>query len=181
MLDFSKSYFELFGLPERFEVDAELLAEHYRELQRVVHPDRYANASDQERRLAVQGASLVNEALQTLKDPLARARYLLSRRGFLLDAGHETTSDPVFLMEQMELREALAEARNQSDPYRVISDIMGRLRQQREALIGGLARHLAHPDAGDLGQAREDLRKLQFLEKLRHTAEELEARLDETL
>jgi molecular chaperone HscB len=181
MLDFSKSYFELFGLPERFELDTELLAERYRELQRVVHPDRYANASDQERRLAVQGASLVNEALQTLRDPLARGRYLVARRGLLLDAGQETTTDSVFLMEQMALREALAEARDQPDPYRVISDIMGRLRQQREALIEALGRHLSHADDGHLEQAREDLRKLQFLEKLRHAAEELEARLDEEL
>lgn len=181
MLDFSKSYFELFGLPERFELDTDLLAERYRALQQVIHPDRYASTSDQERRFAVQGASLVNEALRTLKDPLARGQYLLSRRGLMLDAGHETTTDPVFLMEQMELREALAEARNQPDPYRVVSDIMGRLGRQREALIETLGQHLGHADADRLEQAREDLRKLQFLEKLRHAAEELEARLDEEL
>jgi len=181
MLDFSKSYFELFGLPERFEVDTELLAERYRELQRVVHPDRYANASDQERRLAVQGASLVNEALRTLKDPLARARYLLSRRSLAPDAGHATTHDSEFLMEQMELREALAEVRDQPDPYQAISVIMDRLGQQREALIERLTRRLAHPDVGDLEQAWEDVRKLQFLEKLRQAAEELEAHLDEAL
>ena len=54
MLDFSKNYFALFELPEHYDLDTADLAERYRELQRVVHPDRYANASEQERRLAVQ-------------------------------------------------------------------------------------------------------------------------------
>jgi molecular chaperone HscB len=181
MLDLSKGYFELFGLPERFEVDLDLLAQRYRELQRVVHPDRYASASDQERRLAMQGASLVNQAVETLRDPLARGRYLLARRGVEMGADHETTSDPEFLMEQMDLRESLAEARCRPDPYQVISAVMERLRGQREALIGELTGHLAQGDPSRLSQAREDLRKLQFLEKLRHSAEELEARLDEEL
>ncbi len=72
MLDFSKNYFELFGLPVGFIVDTDALAENYRELQRVIHPDRYANASEQERRLSVQGASRINEAFETLKDPIGR-------------------------------------------------------------------------------------------------------------
>ncbi|MES9845310.1 MAG: Fe-S protein assembly co-chaperone HscB, partial [Candidatus Sedimenticola sp. 6PFRAG5] len=86
MLDFSKNYFELFGLPAGYIIDAEQLSGRYRELQRVVHPDRYANASDQERRLSMQGATRINEAFDTLKDPIQRARYLLSLNGIDVDA-----------------------------------------------------------------------------------------------
>ena len=75
----------------------------YRELQRVVHPDRYANATDQERRLSMQGATRVNEAFQVLKDPIARARYLLLLNGIDLDAEKDNTTDAAFLMEQLEL------------------------------------------------------------------------------
>ncbi|HXK57292.1 MAG TPA: hypothetical protein PLZ16_11665 [Gammaproteobacteria bacterium] len=57
MLDFSKNYFELFGLPVGYIIDKVQLAERYRELQRVVHPDRFANASEQEKRLSMQGRS----------------------------------------------------------------------------------------------------------------------------
>ena len=112
MLDFSKNYFELFGLPVAYIVDTEQLAERYRDLQRVLHPDRYANATEQERRLSMQGATLVNAAFQTLKDPLQRAHYLLTLKGIEMDAQRETTRDSAFLMEQLELREELEAARH---------------------------------------------------------------------
>ena len=80
-VDLSSSYFVLFGLPVSFDVDRKTLAERYRELQRTVHPDRFANAADSERRLSVQMAARVNEGFQTLKDPLARGRYMLELQG----------------------------------------------------------------------------------------------------
>ena len=64
-----------------FDIDTAELAVRYRELQRRVHPDKFANASDQERRLSLQMTAQVNEAFQTLKDPVRRGRYLLSLRG----------------------------------------------------------------------------------------------------
>ena len=85
MLDFSKNFFELFGLPVGFLVDGQELAVRYRELQKVVHPDRYAAAGEQSQRLSLQGATLVNEAYETLKDPLKRARYLLTLKGVEID------------------------------------------------------------------------------------------------
>ncbi len=179
MLDFSKTYFALFELPERYDLDPDDLAERYRELQRVVHPDRYANASEQERRLAVQGASHINEAFETLKQPLARARHMLSLRGIDLDARQETTSDAMFLMEQMELREALAEARSKDDPFAVIEQVMNRLREQRNALITAFPAQFRDSGEASLEAARENVRKLQFLEKLRSEAENLEAELED--
>jgi molecular chaperone HscB len=179
MLDFSKNHFELFGLPTGYRVNREQLAERYRELQRVVHPDRYANASDQERRLAVQGASHINEAYRVLKDPLARARYLLGLFGERVDADQQTTADTAFLMEQMELREALAGARSQADPYAAVAAVLGRLRSQRDELVAGIAAQLDDPRPEHLQAAREALCKLQFLDKLRVSAESLEAELDD--
>ena len=111
-----QNYFELFGLEPGFEVDLSAIAESYRELQRAVHPDRFASASDQERLLSVQQAAHVNEAYQTLKSPLLRARYLLELQGIALN-DTDTTMDPMFLMEQMELRESLAGVAGQSDPF----------------------------------------------------------------
>ncbi|MEW8342297.1 MAG: Fe-S protein assembly co-chaperone HscB, partial [Candidatus Thiodiazotropha taylori] len=98
-------------------MDASSLADRYRDLQRVVHPDRYANGTEQERRLSVQGASLINEAFETLKDPVARAAYLLSLHGVEMDAQNESTQDMEFLMQQMELREELESLREQAGPY----------------------------------------------------------------
>jgi molecular chaperone HscB len=108
VLDFSRNHFELFGLPVGFALDRELLAERFRALQDAVHPDRFARASDQERRLSMQASTRVNEGFQVLKDPLQRALYLL---GLHPDPSAEAVpQDPGFLMEQMELRETLADA-----------------------------------------------------------------------
>src|SRR5678815_5907198 len=81
MIDFSRNHFQLFGLSERFRLDAAALDRAYQELQSEVHPDRYATAGETEQRLALQASARVNEAYRTLKDPVARAQYLLSLRG----------------------------------------------------------------------------------------------------
>ena len=179
MLDFSKNYFELFGLPVGYIVDTEQLAERYRELQRVVHPDRFANASEQERRLSMQGATRINEALETLKDPILRARYLLSLNGIEMDAQRESTHDAAFLMEQLELREQLEEARHSDDPFTTISELMLGINRKINALVGQMAVQFEEATPDQLEEAREILRKMQFLQKLRFDAESLEAELDE--
>jgi molecular chaperone HscB len=179
MLDFSKNYFELFGLPQGFVVDIQEMASRYRELQRIVHPDRYANASDQERRLSMQGATRINEAFQVLKDPIARGRYLLSLHGIELDGQKDTTTDAAFLMEQMELREELENARSQEDPFEAIAGLMARINASIKRFTGQLALQFESATPDQLDLAAETLRKLQFLQKLRSQAEEIEGELDE--
>ena len=180
MLDLSQNYFELFGLPERYAIDPAQLTERYRDLQRRLHPDRYAQASDQERRLAMQGATRVNEAHRTLKSPLARALYLLELRGLPAEPGSASMS-PAFLMEQMELREALAEARHQDNPYAALSTLKQDVERRIGACVGAVGGLLAGDDPAQLDPAREAVNELRFLEKLRSEVDNLEALLDEEL
>ncbi len=181
MLDFSKNHFELFGLPSSYVIDANQLAERYLELQRVMHPDRYAKGSAQERRLSMQGSIRINEAYETLKDPIHRARYLLSLKGIDMDLQKETTQDAAFLMEQLELREQLAEAPNRPDPYGFISTLMADINRRITSLVGQMAVQFETATPEQLEAAREILRKMQFLQKLRYQAESLESELDEAL
>ncbi len=181
MLDFSKNYFELFGLPVDYSVDAAALADNYRNLQRVVHPDRFASASDQERRLSMQGATLINEAFQTLKDPMLRARYLLSLHGVEMGDGKESTQDMEFLMEQMELREQLSEVKGQAAPFEVVAKIIGDIDDKIAVLIGMLTEQFASAAPEHLEQARDTVLKMQFLQKLHRDAESLEAELEDAL
>jgi molecular chaperone HscB len=181
MLDFSKNYFELFGLPVGFIVDVDSLSERYRELQRVVHPDRYASASEQERRISMQSASRINEAFETLKDPIGRAAYLLTLHGIEMDAQQETTQDMAFLMEQMELRDELAEIRSQDDPYGAVLELGGRINKQIKTLVGQMAVQFEFATADQLEEAREILRKMRFLQKLRSEVEAVEADLEDQL
>jgi len=177
MLDFSKNHFELFGLPVSYRVDDALLSECYYALQQVLHPDRYAAAGDRERRLSMQASTRVNEAFQTLKEPLARARYVLSL--YTGDLGDEpaSTQDTAFLMEQMELREALTQVRDRPGPLAAVGEILDRLADHSRVLDSELEALLEAPSAQDLETAQACVRKLQFVAKCRNQAEELEAEL----
>jgi len=181
VLDFSKNHFELFGLPVGFRVDGPLLAERYRALQSALHPDRYAGAGDREKRLSMQASTRVNEAFNILKDPLERARYLLSLHRGDSGGSEETTRDMDFLMEQMELREALSEVKHQLEPIAAVAAVLDRLAAQASGLVEQLAVHLESPSAQDLEAAAELVRKLQFVAKCRVEAENLEAELDDLL
>ncbi|MGD8936145.1 MAG: Fe-S protein assembly co-chaperone HscB, partial [Thiogranum sp.] len=103
----TQNYFQLFSLPERYRLERAELDARYRDLQRRVHPDRFASAGDQERRASMQQAAQINEAFETLKDPLRRGRYLLELRGVPVEERQGSHHDPEFLMQQIELREAL--------------------------------------------------------------------------
>src|SRR6202795_595942 len=106
-MNLNQNHFELFGVPVQFAVDAAELDRRYLELQREVHPDRFATAPDAQRRVSMQLATRVNEAYQTLKSPLKRAVYILHLRGVDPELETNTAMPPEFLMEQMSWRERI--------------------------------------------------------------------------
>ena len=179
--DLSTTHFDRFGLPQAFDVDLELLDRNYRELQRSVHPDRFVNASDRERRLSMQQATLINEGYQTLKDPLKRGRYLLQLDGREFDDERNTTSDAEFLMEQMELREALADVRGSEDAFQALGQIMDRIAADIDRLVGELQKQFSKADADSLDGAADSLTKMQFFRRLQEEAGEIEADLEDEL
>jgi len=160
-------------------VDRALLDSRFRELQRSMHPDRFINAGDLERRLSVQQATRINEGYQTLKDPLRRGRYLLELAGIDHNDEHRTTRDTHFLMEQMELREALSRVRAAADAVAALGEIMARIQTELDRLNGELAGLLDNADADDLAAAGEVLMKMQFYRRLQDEAVELEMDLED--
>lgn len=181
MFDFSQNYFELFGLPAGFLLDAGALSERYREVQKVVHPDRFASAGEAEQRIALQQATRVNEAFQTLRDPLKRAIYLLEINGVDTNQETATTRDGAFLMQQMELREALAEVRDRDEPQAALDKLMKQIAQLINAQVAQLAVQFEAGTPEQLEAARESVSKMQFLNKLHSEAEALEAELEEMI
>lgn len=178
--DLSSNHFELFGLPQAFELDRGKLDARYRELQRQVHPDRFASAGDQERRISMQQAARLNEAYQVLKDPLRRGRYLLELRGMDLDDQQQSLRDTAFLMEQMELREELEVVAEASDPLVVLAGFIDRVRASFRALQDELATSLASHEGVPEGAVALVL-KMQFYRKLEEEAEALEMDFEEQL
>jgi molecular chaperone HscB len=180
-MDLTQNHFELFGLPVRYALDMQQLAERYRELQRALHPDRYANAGDRERRLSVQQAARINDAYQTLKSPLQRARYLLQLKGIEFDDERETHLDPEFLMEQMELREALGGIREQADPVTALNDFLQQLADRNKAMQARLQELLETDRPEAWQEAKQQVQKMQFLARLQQEAEGLEESLLDTI
>jgi molecular chaperone HscB len=157
------NHFELFGLAPAYALESEALERSYREIQSQVHPDRFAHAGDAERRASLQWTTRVNEAYRTLKDPVQRAKHLLELHG--VDVGFETnTAMPSeFLMQQMELREALESAVGKKDASS-LDALRHDLRKARQALETTIAEAI---DAKkDYAAAAGPVRKLQFLDKL---------------
>ena len=166
-IDFSRNHFELFGLAARFAVDGSALERAYRDMQRNVHPDRYAGAGDAQKRLALQASARANEAYRTLRDPLTRAEYLLALRG--IDAGGETDTrlSVDFLTRQLERREAAEEA-TRTRAAGTLAALVDAVRRDADALAAGVASLL---DASDPA-APARVREWRFLAKL---ADDLDA------
>ncbi len=175
----TRNYFELFSLPQQYALERAELDARYRELQRTVHPDRYASAGDQERRLSMQQAAHINEAYQVLRDPLRRGRYLLELRGHRIDDQQTTHQDPEFLMQQIELREALGAIRSQDDPLQALDRLARDIQAQYRALESELARVLDEDE--EIGAALTLVLKMQYFMRLQNEVQELEADLEDEL
>ena len=154
-----KNHFELFGLVPAFALDLELLDRAYRDIQSKVHPDRHVHASDAERRASMQMTTQVNEAHRTLKVPVQRARYLLELNGVDVEFETNTAMPREFLMQQLELREKLEEAKNGFDLDLISRDLSVARRE--------IENQIQEETDGkrDFVAARNLVRKLMFLEK----------------
>ena len=162
-LDFAADHFTLLGLPRAQALDLESLDNGFRAIQARVHPDKHAHASDSDRRLAMQWATRVNEAYQTLKSPGARARYLLQLLGHDPRIDSNTAMPAEFLMDQMELREAVVEARTAADEdalEAVRARLVNEIAADHERLAGLI------DVTRDYGAAADLVRQLMFQEKL---------------
>ena len=175
-MDLRADHFALFGLNRAFRLDLSDLDSRYRDIQAQVHPDRFAHATEAERRLSMQWATHANEAYQTLKKPLERAKYLLHLAGHDIQAENNTAMPADFLMEQMEWREAVMEARGGRDHHelehlylRLQNDIRSRYDELGELL----------DDRQDAAEATDRVRRLMFLEKLLYEIDDALASLED--
>jgi molecular chaperone HscB len=161
--DFTQNHFALFSLPAQFALDQRSIDSNYRALLATYHPDRFASESDAVRRMSLQIATQVNEAYQTLKSPINRGRYLLKLAG--VDTQEESnTAMPIdFLMNQMEWREAIGDAKATQN-----IESLENIGRELAAETSTLEQHLASllDETHDLSAATVAVRKLRFMEKL---------------
>ncbi len=168
-MNLTSTDFELFCVPEQFAQDRTALDERWKELQREVHPDKFATQGAAAQRVAMQWSVRINEAYQRLKDQTRRAAYLCKLRGVPVNAENNTSMPAAFLMQQMELREALEEAATTED-----IDEISRMSSQnmREQLLK--VEHMLD-EANDTTQAAQAVRALMFMERL---SQDIDARYE---
>ena len=170
-MDFSQNHFEVFNLAVSYDLDMEDLSRRYRKVQARVHPDKFVNATDYERRLSLQWASQVNAAYQTLSSDLSRAIYILEIRGVVIQENPRLPGD--FLIEQIERREALDEIPQNSCSLGALAAF----REEIDTRIKDYFKEFSESYLTKLGLAEMLIYKLQFFTKLRRQVNEIEERI----
>ena len=181
-MDLTQNYFELFGLTQGFTIDDHSLSDRYRELQKQLHPDNFANKSVSEQRLAVQFTSLLNSAYQTLKCPLLRAEYLLELRNHPFPKEALTIKSDEFLLKQMEWRESLADL---ADVIKLPNISCEETQKQLDELSCEVTSEISlleqefhnYYQQEQFDKALEMIAKWHFIEKVRVAIEDLEDKL----
>lgn len=173
--------FELFDLPQQFAQNRSDIDSRWKQLQREAHPDKFSAQGAAAQRIAMQWSVRINEAYQRLKNPLKRAAYLCELAGFPIQAHSNTAMPSAFLMQQIQWREDLDEAKNPADIEAIIAEVA----QNQQSVLQNLEQLL---DAKNAEKDREhnysaavgQVRVLMFMEKLLHDLDTaLDTRLDE--
>lgn len=160
-IDQKQNYFALFGIQASFEIDKKKIEDNYLKLQTLLHPDRFATASEQARRISVQQSAYLNEAYNTLMDTCNRAAYLLQLKGVVRDK-QATMADDNFLVEQMELRERL-EAATTAESDQALAQLSSEIETQSKQIEQAFEQAYREDE---LDSAHQLLDKMKFMQKL---------------
>ena len=152
--------FELFDVPARFAQDRAQLDARWKQLQREVHPDRFAAQGAAAQRVAMQWSARINEAYQRLKYPQRRAAYLCELHGAPIQAENNTAMPAEFLMQQMELREQMYDAASTKDLDEISRSCLSAQREMLQKIEHQM--DVEH----DWPAAAQSVRALMFLDKL---------------
>ena len=153
----TQNYFELFNLPEKFQLDLEMLQKNYRSIQKEIHPDRFATSSENEKVQSMIKSTQINDAYQTLKSPIKRAKYILS----LHKSVEKITLPPDFLMQQMEWEELLEAIEKNNSELVQFKLTMDKKYEEYSLLLSSQI-----DDDQNWSEAAITIDKLYFVEKL---------------
>jgi molecular chaperone HscB len=173
----AQDYFRFFGLERRLNLDAGDLQERYYSLSRLVHPDRFQRGTPNERRFALDATAILNDAYRTLRDPVARAEYVLREEG-IQPAGRNSKRVPPELIEEVfELNMLLEEFRGgESSARPALETALARFRGLRGDIDSELevrfAQYDRSHDRDELVQIRGLLDRRSYISNLIEEVEE---------
>lgn len=109
------NYFEFYEIPISFTPDQDVIKQKFYALSKKYHPDFYINESEEKQDEVLEWSTLNNKAFQTLKDDQKRLHYILEIKGQLVE-GENYSLPQDFLMEMMDINEALMDLKFDEDP-----------------------------------------------------------------
>ena len=118
MPEFSRQFFDFFGLKRKLSIDEADLQKRFYQLSREWHPDRFSRKSAGEQAQALEATAILNDGYRTLRDPVRRAEYLLTEEGFPIGEQRSKDVPPELLEEVFELNMALEELRGGEESAR---------------------------------------------------------------
>lgn len=167
-------YFELYGLPISFNPDLKFVKQKFYELSKQYHPDFFINESEEKQQEVLELSTLNNKAFQVLNDPQKRIHYILSLKG-LLEEGENYKLPQTFLMEMMDVNEALMDLQFDPDAARLaqvkqeIDAIEASLNQELDALAAAFdAQDPATQDA-TLREIKDVYYRSKYLYRIRES------------
>ncbi len=108
------TYFELFEIPVALQVSVADIKPKFYQLSRQYHPDFFSQGTTEEQEEALEKSSLLNKAFITFSDKEATIKYVLQIKNLLEDE-EKYKLPPDFLMEMMDLNEALMDAKAEAN------------------------------------------------------------------
>ncbi|HTY56162.1 MAG TPA: hypothetical protein VMB26_13220 [Candidatus Binataceae bacterium] len=162
-------YFAALGFPRRLSLDLRQLEGAYHARGRLLHPDRFASASDAVRDASLKSTALLTRSYRTLRDPISRGRYWLELSGDKLSDDNKGV--PLDLAELVfEVQEELAQLRDSGgDSGKLSRELVTAVRERRQTLQElaseaeeELQKNFATWDAGasDSGELKADLKAI---------------------
>lgn len=132
-MDNKLDFFEILGFPKTFFLKQSELEQSFKNLNRKLHPDKFATSSPKERRLSLEHATSVNDAYRTLREPIKKIEYLLSLYGRTIDSSSNNTVPLDFLEQIMEQREQIATAKMEHSDH-LFTDSLNEMEDLRNRL-----------------------------------------------
>ncbi|XP_072033025.1 iron-sulfur cluster co-chaperone protein HscB-like [Amphiura filiformis] len=164
-VDDELTYFQVMQCEQRYDLDVNELTQTFRSLQRQLHPDKYSIKPQIEQSYSADQSSAVNKAYSTLLKPLSRGLYLLGLNGYSIEE-NDSSVEPEFLMEIMEINEDLAETKDKEKVKQIRAKNSGKLTE----LIQDLTKVFSN---NDFVTARNILVYLKYYANIEDKAKEI--------
>lgn len=159
------SYFKIMDCDYTFTLNTQKLQRRYLQLQRTLHPDNFSQKSVKEQEYSESQSALVSKAYKTLLKPLSRGLYMLELEGMHLKEGTDSVAESHFLMELMEINEALEEAQTPEEVNKIAQDTNGKLTVLTQQIDAAL-------HEGELDTAKDLLTQMKYYANIEEKVKE---------